>query len=84
MTTDLELYKIFVTVAQAGSFSAGAKELFLTQPAVSQAVQKLEQQLGARLFVRGRKGVTLTPVSYTHLDVYKRQRLPSVQSRAAH
>ena len=34
MTTDLELYKIFVTVAQAGSFSAGAKELFLTQPAV--------------------------------------------------
>lgn len=60
MTTDLELYKIFVTVAHAGSFSAGAKELFLTQPAVSQAVQKLEQQLGARLFVRGRKGVTLT------------------------
>lgn len=60
MTTDLELYKIFVTVAKAGSFSAGAKELFLTQPAVSQAMQKLEQQLGARLFVRAHRGVTLT------------------------
>lgn len=60
MTTDLELYKIFVTVAQAGSFSAGAKDLFLTQPAVSQAIQKLEQSVGARLFVRARRGVTLT------------------------
>lgn len=60
MKTNPELYKIFVTAANAGSFSAGAKELYLTQSAVSQAVRKLEQQLGVPLFVRGRRGAVLT------------------------
>lgn len=60
MKTNPELYKIFVTAAQAGSFSAGAKELYLTQSAVSQAVHKLEEQLGVPLFVRGRRGAALT------------------------
>lgn len=56
MATDLELYRIFSAVAEAGSFSQGAARLFITQPAVSQAVRRLEAQLGARLFVRGRRG----------------------------
>ncbi len=60
MKTNPELYKIFVAAAQTGSFSAGAKALYLTQSAVSQAVHKLEQQLGVPLFVRGRRGVMLT------------------------
>lgn len=60
MAVDLELYRVFSAVAESGSFSAGAQKLFITQPAASQAVQKLEQQLGTRLFTRGRRGVTLT------------------------
>ena len=60
MATDLELYRIFSAVAEAGSFSQGAARLFITQPAVSQAVRRLEAQLGARLFVRGRRGAVLT------------------------
>lgn len=60
MAVDLELYRVFSAVAEAGSFSMGAQNLFITQPAASQAVHKLEEELGTRLFTRGRRGVTLT------------------------
>lgn len=60
MEKSLDLYKIFHTVARAGSFSDAARELFITQPAVSQSVRSLESELGVRLFVRGAKGVELT------------------------
>lgn len=60
MSVDLELYRIFTAVAEAGSFSEAANRLFLTQPAVSQAIQRLEQQLDVRLFSRWHRGVTLT------------------------
>lgn len=63
----LNLYKleIFATVVQTGSFSAAAERLLMTQPAVSQHIQDLEASLGARLFQRGRRGVTLTPAGET-------------------
>lgn len=60
MAADLELYKVFAAVAEAGSVSGGAARLFITQPAASQAVKKLERQVGARLFTRGKRGVSLT------------------------
>src|ERR687887_585014 len=50
----------FRAVARAGSFSAAARELALTQPAVSQQVAALERELGARLLHRGPGGLTLT------------------------
>lgn len=58
----LDLYKlqVFVQVAQAGSFSAAAAQLYITQPAVSQHIQDLEATLGVRLFQRGRRGVVMT------------------------
>lgn len=63
----LNLYKleIFATVVQTGSFSAAAERLLMTQPAVSQHIQDLEASLGARLFQRGRRGVTLTSAGET-------------------
>ncbi len=60
MEKSLDLYKIFHTVARAGSFSDAARELYITQPAVSQSVRSLEAELGVKLFVRGAKGVELT------------------------
>lgn len=60
MKADLELYRVFAAVAAQGSVSRGAQQLYLTQPAASQAIKKLETQLGAQLLVRGRRGVTLT------------------------
>lgn len=63
----LNLYKleIFALVAQQGSFSAAAGQLYLTQSAVSQHIQDLEASLGTALFTRGRRGVALTPAGET-------------------
>lgn len=56
----LSYYHIFYTTAKCGSISRAAEELFISQPAVSKSVKKLEEQLGTTLFVRNKKGVTLT------------------------
>jgi DNA-binding transcriptional LysR family regulator len=58
----------FRAVAQAGSFSAAARELALTQPAVSQQVAALERELGARLLHRGPGGLTLTEAGAVALE----------------
>jgi DNA-binding transcriptional LysR family regulator len=52
--------KAFVTVAAEHSFSRAAMELCRTQPAVSQAIRRLEEDLGERLFDRSTKHATLT------------------------
>ena len=61
MLTKLENYRVLCKVAQHKSFSGAAQELFLSQPAVSQSVRQLEEQLGMQLFVRSSKKVELTP-----------------------
>lgn len=50
----------FHAVARTGAFSRGAKQLGLTQPALSQRIQQLEAELKRRLFVRSPTGVTVT------------------------
>mgnify|MGYP001384014115 CR=1 FL=1 len=60
MSIKLDLYKIFLEVAKSGSFSKGAKNLYMTQPAVSQAINQLERTLKVRLFTRTARGVVLT------------------------
>ena len=57
---DLNLYKIFYIVAKRGNITKAAEELFISQPAVTQAIHSLESQIGAPLFIRAKKGVTLT------------------------
>ena len=57
---NLELYRAFYAVAKTGSLTAAAKELYVTQPALSQSIQALENQLGGQLFVRTKKGMILT------------------------
>src|SRR5213078_3328431 len=57
---DLQSLKIFLTVAQERSFSRAAAKVHRTQPAVSQAVRRLEADLGEELFDRSSKSGTLT------------------------
>ena len=57
---NLEALKIFLTVAEHGSFSEAGRQLHLTQPAISQSIQALEKQLGAQLFIRQGRAVQLT------------------------
>ncbi|MGG7214775.1 LysR family transcriptional regulator [Clostridium nigeriense] len=60
MITKLDLYRVFCQVAKSKSFSKASKELYMTQPAVSQAIMQLERELDIRLFNRAPKGVSLT------------------------
>lgn len=57
---DLNALNIFLTVAQERSFSRAAAKVHRTQPAVSQAVRRLEDELGEQLFDRSSKNGTLT------------------------
>ena len=57
---DLEWVQAFLAVADTGSFSAAADALFLSQPVISKQVQKLEHQLGVRLFDRAHRRAELT------------------------
>ncbi len=57
---DLFQVETFLTVAREGSFSRAAKKLFRTQPAVSQTIRKLEQELGEALFDRSSREGILT------------------------
>jgi DNA-binding transcriptional LysR family regulator len=50
-----------VAVADAGSFTAAARALYMSQSTLSRQVAALERQLGAQLFDRGLRSVTLTP-----------------------
>ena len=52
--------RVFVTVAQEKSFSRAAEKLLRTQPAVSLSVQRLEDELGEKLFDRSAKDLLLT------------------------
>lgn len=60
MNIDFELYRVFNEVANAGNITAAAERLHISQPAVSKSIKSLEEQLGGQLFVRTKKGVTLT------------------------
>lgn len=61
MNQNLASYRIFYAVANTGNISKAAKELFISQPAISKSIQKLEESVGTRLFTRSSRGVTLTP-----------------------
>lgn len=60
MNQNLSSYWIFYTVANAGNISKAAKELYISQPAISKSIQKLEESLNCKLFSRSSRGVILT------------------------
>ena len=60
MNQNLSSYWIFYTVANAGNISKAAKELYISQPAISKSIQKLEESLNCKLFLRSSRGVLLT------------------------
>lgn len=60
MVSNLEYYKVFYHVASLGSLTMAARALSISQPAVSQSIRQLEQQLGVSLFYRAAKGVRMT------------------------
>ena len=60
MDQNLSQYRIFYAVAKAGNISRAAKELYISQPAISKSISKLEDSLNTVLFTRNSRGVQLT------------------------
>ena len=60
MDQNLSQYRIFYAVAMAGNISRAAKELYISQPAISKSISKLEDSLHTSLFTRNSRGVQLT------------------------
>ena len=60
MEQHLSQYRIFYEVARCGNISRAAKELYISQPAISKAISKLEENLNTKLFIRNSRGVQLT------------------------
>lgn len=71
MNINLDLYRIFYVVAKNGSISSAANALFISQPAITFQIKKLETQLGVSLFTRTKHGVILTDEGKVLFDYVK-------------
>ena len=65
---ELRQLRAFVTIAEAGTFTAGAQRVHVTQAAVSMQIRQLEEELGVQLFVRAPRRVLLTEAGEKLLD----------------
>ena len=61
MSASFDYYRTFYYVAKYKNFTRAATMLLSSQPSVTRSIQNLESELGCRLFIRSRHGVTLTP-----------------------
>lgn len=69
---EIHQLRYFIAVAEHGHFTRAAEALHVAQPSVSQQIQKLEAELGARLLHRMKRGVTLTEAGETFLPWARR------------
>ena len=60
MKTKLDYYRVFYETARFNSFSTAAQHLYISQSAISQCIQQLESDLKVQLFIRTKRGISLT------------------------
>lgn len=72
MTATLKQLEAFVAVARTGSFSAAARMVHVSQPALTAVIKKLEEQLGITLFERTSRGVAITTAAREMLPTIER------------
>lgn len=69
---ELRQLEYFQCVAREGNVTRAAKKLYTAQPSLSRQIQKLEEELGAPLFDRSKRGMRLTAVGETFLQYVER------------
>jgi len=62
---ELQQLRLFLAAAEAESFTRGAERAFVSQPALSTSISKLEAEMGVKLFTRNKRNVVLTPAGRT-------------------
>ena len=82
MDVDLRLVRYFLVMAEELHFTAAARRLYVSQPALSNQIRRLESQLGAQLFNRSPRGVTLTAAGDAFLP-HARGALDAIRSGVA-
>ncbi len=87
---DIDEVQIFLAAAEAGSFSAAARRLQMSQPAVSMQIRSLEKRLGGKLFSRAGRHIRLTEAGealipmareLVHLSTYAEETIASLQGQ---
>ncbi|MFG3157339.1 LysR family transcriptional regulator [Streptomyces sp. NPDC048219] len=64
MDVDTRVLRYFAAVAEEGSLTEASKRLFVSQPALTKQIRRLEDDLGVRLFTRSRSGMALTEAGH--------------------
>src|SRR5262245_4295106 len=79
---DFKQLRAFLTVAETGNVTRAAEVLHLVQPAVSRQIQLLEEDIGAALFQRERRGMVLTDAGNALVSYARRAMLELERARA--
>lgn len=82
MDVDLRLVRYFLVMAEELHFTAAARRLYVSQPALSNQIRRLENQLGVQLFDRSPRGVTLTAAGNAFLP-HARNAIAAIRSGVA-
>lgn len=64
----LQQMRYVIALAEHGSFNEAAKNLYVSQPTLSNAIRELEEELNTTLFIRTKKGVEISPEGYEFLE----------------
>ena len=83
MAADLDLYSIFCTVARCGSLSHAARELYVSQPAVSQSMHRLEDSLGRGALPAGVESALAMTVREAATNIQRHARARHAQASFA-
>jgi len=68
----LQQLRYAITIADSGSMNEAAKQLFISQPSLSETIKELENEIGIELFLRSNRGIVITPQGEEFLG-YARQ-----------
>ena len=79
----LQQLRYIVTIVNCGSISEAAKQLFITQPRLSNSVKELEKEMGISIFNRSSRGIALSPEGTEFLS-YARQVLEQAELLEQH